>query len=70
MARPATQFGASVAGKTGTAASAASSQTHGWFVGLVPAVKPQVVVVVCLPSGRGADAAHLAAVLLAQARVN
>jgi cell division protein FtsI/penicillin-binding protein 2 len=48
------------AGKTGTAAGA-SGQTHGFFVGYAPADKPEIVVVVYLEHGRGADAAAIAA---------
>jgi len=68
MASAASFGGVSVAGKTGTAAGTATSQTHGWFAGLAPADDPRVVVVVYLPSGRGADAAHVAADLLAHTR--
>ncbi len=57
--------GVSVAGKTGTAEGVSTVQTHGWFAGLSPADHPRVVVVVYLPSGHGADAAHVAADLLA-----
>lgn len=64
MARQAAAAGVSVAGKTGTAEGAASSQTHGWFAGIAPADKPQVVVVVYLPAGRGTEAARVAAELL------
>jgi len=56
-----------VAGKTGTAESAATSRTHGWFVGLAPAERPQVVIAVYLPSSRGADAAAVVGALLARA---
>lgn len=56
-----------VAGKTGTAESTATSRTHGWFVGLAPAERPQVVIAVYLPSSRGADAAAVAGALLARA---
>jgi cell division protein FtsI/penicillin-binding protein 2 len=66
MARNANLGGVPVAGKTGTAESSVSSQSHGWFAGLAPATKPQVVVVVYLPAGRGADAAGVAAELLAR----
>lgn len=48
------------AGKTGTAAGA-SGQTHGFFVGYAPADKPEIVLVVFLERGRGADAAAIAA---------
>jgi hypothetical protein len=68
MASGASFGGVSVAGKTGTAAGTATSQTHGWFAGMAPADDPRVVVVVYLPSGRGADAAHVAADLLAHTR--
>ncbi|HEV2487282.1 MAG TPA: penicillin-binding transpeptidase domain-containing protein [Terracidiphilus sp.] len=67
MARQAGLGGVPIAGKTGTADGAASSQFHGWFAGIAPAEKPQVVVVVYLPAGRGADAAHVAAELFAHA---
>ena len=69
MARQASHSGASVAGKTGTAEGTASTQSHGWFAGLVPADKPQVVVIVYLPAGHGADAARIAAELLAHSPV-
>ncbi len=65
MARSAGANGASVAGKTGTAEGAATAQTHGWFAGLSPVKSPQVAIIVYLPSGRGADAARVAADLLA-----
>jgi cell division protein FtsI/penicillin-binding protein 2 len=64
MAGAAGMGGVPVAGKTGTAVGAASSQTHGWFAGFAPAGNPRVVVVVYMPAGRGADAAHVAGELL------
>jgi cell division protein FtsI/penicillin-binding protein 2 len=67
MARQAGLAGVSVAGKTGTAEGTASTQSHGWFAGFAPAGKPQVVMVVYLPAGRGTDAARVAAELLAHA---
>jgi cell division protein FtsI/penicillin-binding protein 2 len=67
MAGEARLGGAPVMGKTGTAEGAASSRTHGWFAGLAPAANPRVVVVVYLPAGRGADAAHVAGELMAHA---
>jgi cell division protein FtsI/penicillin-binding protein 2 len=69
MARQVSHSGASVAGKTGTAEGTASTQSHGWFAGLTPADKPQVVVVVYLPAGHGADASRVAAELLAHSPV-
>jgi cell division protein FtsI/penicillin-binding protein 2 len=65
MAGQADLGGVAVAGKTGTAEGETTSQTHGWFVGLAPAANPQAVLVVYVPSGRGADAAHVAGELLA-----
>jgi len=67
MAGPASLGGVAILGKTGTAAGISSSQTHGWFVGLAPAQKPKVVIVVYLPAGRGADAARVAGEILAHA---
>jgi cell division protein FtsI/penicillin-binding protein 2 len=65
MAGQASLGGVAVMGKTGTAEGVASSRTHGWFIGLAPAEKPRVVIAVYLPSGRGADAAHIAGEMLA-----
>jgi cell division protein FtsI/penicillin-binding protein 2 len=70
MAGPAGLGGVAVLGKTGTAEGASSPRTHGWFVGLAPAENPQVVIAVFLPAGRGADAAHVAGELLANAPIN
>ena len=67
MAGQASLGGVAVLGKTGTAESASSPRTHGWFVGLAPSENPQVVIAVFLPAGRGADAAHVAGDLLANA---
>lgn len=67
MAGQANLGGIAVMGKTGTAEGMQSSRTHGWFVGLAPAEKPKVVIAVFLPSGRGADAAHVAGEILASA---
>ena len=67
MAQQASQNTGQVAGKTGTAESTGAHQTHGWFAGVAPVRDPQIVIVVFLPSGRGADAAHIAGLLLAHA---
>jgi cell division protein FtsI/penicillin-binding protein 2 len=64
MAHSVAAGGVSVAGKTGTAEGAASPQTHGWFAAMAPANNPQVILVVYLPAGRGADAAAVAADIL------
>ncbi len=64
MAGEAGRGGMPVMGKTGTAEGVENSRTHGWFAGLTPVVKPQAVIVVYLPAGHGADAAHLAGEIL------
>jgi cell division protein FtsI/penicillin-binding protein 2 len=65
MAGAASLGGVQIAGKTGTASAESGGATHGWFVGFAPAESPQVVVAVYVPSGRGSDAAYVAAMLLA-----
>lgn len=67
MAGQASLGGVSVMGKTGTADSKASGRSHGWFVGMAPAQRPSVVIVVFLPVARGADAAHVAGEILSYA---
>lgn len=68
IARGAGAGGASVAGKTGTAEGTQSSRTHGWFAGFAPARDPEVVIVVYVPTGQGADAARVAGEILARTR--
>jgi cell division protein FtsI/penicillin-binding protein 2 len=70
MAGAASLGGVPIAGKTGTAASQTGAQTHGWFIGMAPSGPapsnaPRVVIAVYLPAGHGADAARVAADLLA-----
>lgn len=60
VAHAAQAVGIAVAGKTGTAAGARTSLTHGFFVGYAPADKPEIVVLVYLEHGRGMDAAAIA----------
>jgi cell division protein FtsI/penicillin-binding protein 2 len=67
MAGQASLGGVPVMGKTGTADSKATGRSHGWFVGMVPAQKPSVVIVIYLPVARGADAAHMAGEILSHA---
>ncbi|MGA3032272.1 MAG: penicillin-binding transpeptidase domain-containing protein [Terracidiphilus sp.] len=67
MAGQASLGGTPVMGKTGTAESEASGRSHGWFVGLVPAQRPSVVLAVYLPAARGTDAAHVAGEILSHA---
>ena len=57
--------GVPIAGKTGTANLGPGTPSHGWFAGLAPSNSPRAVVAVYLPSGHGADAARVAAELLA-----
>jgi cell division protein FtsI/penicillin-binding protein 2 len=57
--------GVPVAGKTGTASAESGGTTHGWFVGLVTAGSPRVVMAVYVPNGHGSDAAQVAANILA-----
>lgn len=65
IAASADRGGIPVAGKTGTANLGPGTPSHGWFVGLVPADHPTAVVAVYLPAGHGANAAQVAAALLA-----
>lgn len=64
MARAAHVDKVKIAGKTGTASQPGMTATHGWFVGLAPADKPEIAVVVYLEQGRGLDAAALAQPIL------
>lgn len=66
MAGAASLGGVPVAGKTGTASAESGGGTHGWFIGMAPAQAPEVVIAVYLPAGRGADAAQVAAGILAR----
>lgn len=65
MAGAASLGGVPIAGKTGTASTAAGMQIHGWFAGQAPSDHPSVVIAVYIPAGHGADAARVAADLLA-----
>ena len=65
MAGAASLGGVPIAGKTGTASPASGGQSLGWFVGLAPSDAPHAIIVVYLPAGHGADAARVAADLLA-----
>lgn len=69
MAGAASLGGVAIAGKTGTATLEEHSQTHGWFAGFAPFTaaidqSPQIILVVYLPTGRGTDAARVAAEIL------
>jgi cell division protein FtsI/penicillin-binding protein 2 len=65
MAGAAALGGVPVAGKTGTASPSAGGQSHGWFAGFAPSDAPRVIIAVYLPAGHGADAARVAAEMLA-----
>jgi peptidoglycan glycosyltransferase len=66
MAHAANVDAMETAGKTGTASSAESAQSHGLFVGYAPAANPEIAVVVFLERGRGMDAAAVAQPVFAQ----
>jgi hypothetical protein len=66
MAHAANVDGMRIAGKTGTASSANSARTQGFFVGYAPAEKPEIALVVFIERGRGMDAAALAQPVLAE----
>jgi cell division protein FtsI/penicillin-binding protein 2 len=70
MAHGAAPDGYVIAGKTGTANSASSALTHGWFVGYAPAEKPEIALVVYLEHGRGSDAAAVARTVLTAYKQN
>lgn len=65
MGRAAQVEKVTIAGKTGTAADAEGGPTHGWFVAVAPADKPEIALVVYLERGRGVDAAAVAQPVLA-----
>ena len=60
MAHNADVPGMEIAGKTGTAGDGAQGRSHGWFAGTGHLGHDEVVVVIYLPLGNGADAARLA----------
>jgi penicillin-binding protein 2 len=66
MARAAKLDKVNIAGKTGTAAQPNAAATHGWFVALAPAEKPEIAIVVYLEHGRGLDAAAVAQPILTE----
>ena len=60
MAHNAFVPGMEIAGKTGTATDTMQGSSHGWFAGTGAVGPKQLVIVIYLPSGNGADAARLA----------
>jgi stage II sporulation protein D len=60
MAHNAAVAGMEIAGKTGTAGDRPQGRSHGWFAGSGYLGHEEVVMVIYLPGGNGADAARLA----------
>jgi stage II sporulation protein D len=60
MANHAAVAGMEIAGKTGTAGDGPQGRSHGWFAGTGYLGHEEVVIVIYLPQGNGADAARLA----------
>ena len=60
MAHNAAVPGMEIAGKTGTASDTRKVRSHGWFAGIGSFGHEEVVIVIYLPRGNGADAARLA----------
>jgi len=60
MAHNAAVPGMEIAGKTGTASDVIQGRSHGWFAGTAYLGHEEVVIVIYLPLGNGADAARLA----------
>jgi cell division protein FtsI/penicillin-binding protein 2 len=60
MAHDADVPGLQIAGKTGTASDQGQAWTNGWFAGIARERTAEIVVVIYLPRGNGADAARLA----------
>jgi stage II sporulation protein D len=60
MAHNAFVPGTEIAGKTGTASDTRQGSSHGWFAGIGALDHQQIVIVIYLPRGNGADAARLA----------
>jgi cell division protein FtsI/penicillin-binding protein 2 len=60
MAHDADVPGLQIAGKTGTASDQGQAWTHGWFAGIARKQTAEIVIVIYLPHGNGADAARLA----------
>jgi len=60
MAHHAAVPGIEIAGKTGTASDAGKAWSHGWFAGTGYLGHEEVVIVIYVPCGNGADAARLA----------
>jgi membrane peptidoglycan carboxypeptidase len=60
MAHDAAVPGLEIAGKTGTASDPGKTWSHGWFAGTSYLDHQEVVLVIYVPRGNGADAARLA----------
>ncbi|HXC97473.1 MAG TPA: penicillin-binding transpeptidase domain-containing protein [Edaphobacter sp.] len=60
MAHDAAVTDLQIAGKTGTASDPGQARTHGWFAGIAKHQATEIVIVIYLPHGNGADAARMA----------
>ena len=60
VAHNASVSGMNIVGKTGTASDRPHTWTHGWFAGIAGLPGGEVVIVVYVPRGNGADAARFA----------
>ncbi len=60
VARNASVAGMNIVGKTGTASDRPHSWTHGWFAGIAGLPGSEIVIVIYVPRGNGADAARFA----------
>jgi cell division protein FtsI/penicillin-binding protein 2 len=60
VAHNASVAGMNIIGKTGTASDRPHAWTHGWFAGIAGLPGSEIVVVIYVPRGNGADAARFA----------
>ncbi len=60
VAHNASVAGMNIVGKTGTASDRPHSWTHGWFAGISGLPGSEIVIVIYVPRGNGADAARFA----------
>ena len=68
MAHNADVSNVAISGKTGTASNPGQSWTHGWFAGFGSVGNRDIIVVIYIPHGNGADAATFARLFFTQYR--